>query len=384
MSSFDDLPAHMTDVNPHMLDVCPHLRELRDMAPVRKVRTVTGDQAWHVTGYSEVKQLFVDERLGRSHPDPENMPKFLGKDAGTDFVLSDDHDTADQIHAMMRAMLKPQFAAKHMEPLRSRVEAIADELLTGVIAQGPPADLHAGLAVPTVLEPFWELLGVPAGDRSRWTSVMSGDEFETGIPDMLTKLIGQKRERPGEDLVSRLCAATDRDDLVHVLSKATVSAGFGATVKTIDYGVVLLMQNPGQRDMVARDPELLVKTAEEMLRVSGGVSLPRYARKDIEIGGVTIQPNELVLLDLTLANLNDEVFDAPERFDVTRTPNRHLTFAHGVWSCLGSPFARLVMRSVFGRLLARLPTLSLAVPADQLSRRLNDRVNGLVEVHVTW
>jgi cytochrome P450 monooxygenase len=383
MSSLEGLPAHMTDERPHILDLCPHLRELQDIAPVRQVRTVAGDEAWHVTGYSEVKQLFVDERLGRSHPDPENMPKFLGKGSRTDFVLSDDHDTADQIHNIMRTMLKPQFAFKHMESLQPRVEAIADELLTAIIAQGPPADLHEGLAVPMVLESVWELLGVAADDRSQWTTVMSSSDggSESAIPDMIAKLMAQKQETPGDDLVSRLYEATDNDELVHVLVK-TVFAGFGAMIKTIDFGVVLLTQNPEQRDAVARDPALLTKAAEEMLRISGGVALPRYARQDIEIGGVTIRANELVLLDLTLANLNG-VFDAPERFDITRTPNRHVTFAHGAWSCLGSPFARLLLRSVFGRLLARLPTLSLAVPANQLTG-LNDHLNGLVEVPVTW
>jgi cytochrome P450 monooxygenase len=386
MTSLDDLPAHMTADKPHMLDLCPHLRELRGMAPVRQVRTVAGDQAWHVTGYREVKQLFADERLGRSHPDPDNMPKFLGKDSRSDFVLSDDHDTADQIHSLMRTMLKPQFAVKHMENLRPRVDALADKLLTAAITKGPPVDLHAGLSVPMVLESVWELLGVHANDRSQWTTVMSSsgdDERETAIPDMIAKLLREKRETPGDDLVSRLYEATDRDELVHVLTK-TVFAGFGAMIKTIDYGIALLTQNPEQRDAVARDPALLANAAEEILRLSGGVSLPRYARQDIEIGDVTIRPNELVLIDLTCANLNDDVFDTPDRFDITRMPNRHLTFAHGAWSCLGSPFARLILRSVFSRLLVHLPTLSLAVSADQLISRHNDHLSGLVEVPVTW
>ncbi len=386
MTSAETLPTHMISEEPHFLDMCPHLRESRNTAPVRQVRTLTGDKAWLVTGQNEVKQLFLDERCGRSHPDPENMPKVIGAGSGFDFVLSDDHDRADEGHAMLRRLLKPQFAAKHMEPLRPRVEALVDELLTAIISHGPPADLHAELSIPLVLESMWELLGVPVDDRSQWTTVMSstGDAVETEITDKIAKLVGRKREAPGDDLVSRLCKADDSDEIVQQFVWTVLIAGSGSTVKVIDYGVLLLTQNPDQRDALMRDPALMPKTVEEVLRVSGGISLPRFARQDIEIGNVTIRTNELVLLDLTLANLDDHAFEHPERFDLTRSPNRHLSFAYGMTSCLGAPFARLVMHTAFSTLFTRHPTVRPAVPVEELRKNSDARLMGLAELPVTW
>jgi cytochrome P450 monooxygenase len=380
MTASEALPSHSTSEQPHLLDVCSHLRELQDMPPVRRVRTPTGEMAWLVSGYAEVKALFADPRIKRAHPlTPTDLPTYV-KEPSAEFMAGEEQAMADEKHGLSRAPLRQQFAARHMETLQPRVAAIVDELLTAVTAMGPPVDLHAEFSVPLVIESFAELFGVPAEDRTLWRSAMlDADEMGKTIPEYLWNLIVQRKENPGDDMVSRLCAAGAPE----AWTMGLPFAGFGATIRQIDYGILHLTQNPEQRDAV-QDPARLPKATEEMLRVSGAHCLPRYAREDIDIAGVVIEANDLVLLDLTLANLDNEVFEHPERFDITRSPNRHMSFAYGAASCLGAPFARLVMHTAFSALFTRLPAVRPAVPMEELRKSNDVRLMGLAELPVTW
>ncbi|MEU5847127.1 hypothetical protein [Saccharopolyspora shandongensis] len=105
---------------------------------------------------------------------------------------------------------------------------------------------------------------------------------------------------------------------------------------------------------------------------------PRYAREDVEIGGVTIHAGEAVLLDRTLANFDDTAFG------MTRARNPHVAFAHGPWHCLGAPLARIELRTVFVSLLPRLPALRRAVPVEELRLSADSFTSTLVEMPVTW
>ena len=143
-----------------------------------------------------------------------------------------------------------------------------------------------------------------------------------------------------------------------------------------------------------RDPALVARTVEEVLRHSLSVTsprppdqpngLPRWTKVDIEIGGVTVPAGDLVVLGVPAANRDDRVFSNPETFDVTRDDNPHLTFGHGPRFCLGAPLARIELQTVFGTLFKRFPTLRLAVPVEELRPRSDLLTGGLVELPVTW
>jgi cytochrome P450 len=116
----------------------------------------------------------------------------------------------------------------------------------------------------------------------------------------------------------------------------------------------------------------------------GGGGIPRYARADLEIRGVTVRAGELVLLDNGAANHDECVFGDPDRFDITRQDASHLTFGHGRHYCIGAPLARIELQAVFAPLIPRFPAMRLAVPAGEL--RLNSDVltGGLAELPVSW
>jgi pentalenolactone synthase len=131
---------------------------------------------------------------------------------------------------------------------------------------------------------------------------------------------------------------------------------------------------------------MLPSAVEEILRLSdtGGSGVPRYAREDIEIAGERIRAGEAVILNGGAGNHDERVFADPERFEVARHPNPHLTFGYGPRFCIGAPLARIELQTVFARLVQRLPGLRLAVPMDQLAVRADLLTGGLTRLPVTW
>jgi pentalenolactone synthase len=157
--------------------------------------------------------------------------------------------------------------------------------------------------------------------------------------------------------------------------------------------VLLLCTNPDQRAALAADPALGPQAVEEILRAPTPLpdssatvptGLTRYAQADIDVAGVTIGAGELVLLNTRAANRDGEVFADPQRFDITRTDNPHLTFGHGAHFCPGAPLARIELHVMFEVLPHRFPTLRLAVPIQTLRTRTNVIFGGLTELPVTW
>src|SRR6185312_11956485 len=166
MMGVAQLPFEQT--NP--LRVADRLRTMQSQGRVHRVRTEVGDPAWLVTGHPDVRQLLDDDRLGRAHPEPDTAAR-TGESALFGGPLGE-YDTEHADHARMRALLQPLFAPKHMRALRQHIEALATGLLDDLADHGPPADLHALVAVPLPILVICELLGVPYEDQGqfrRWT-----------------------------------------------------------------------------------------------------------------------------------------------------------------------------------------------------------------------
>jgi len=366
---------------------------LRDTGPVGLVLTPAGDEAWLVTRHAEVKALLHDERLGRSHPDPAAAPKYVKNDLLA-MLITPDAEAARQMHARARTLLTPHFSARRVRDLKPRIEALTDAMLDRFTTDEPPADLHAGFSLPLSLQILCELLGVPADERHRCAELLAragqvgtdGSGGPAALFAMLTELADRKRDDPGDDVVSRLATSGIPDEQTGSLAATLLFAGLDAVATHIDLGVVLLTEHGGQRDEVLADPDRLGGMVDEVLRTAkqSGAILPRYATGDIEIAGVRISAGDLVLLDFALANFDERVFGEPDRFDVTRSPNPHLTFGHGIWHCIGAPLARVELATAFTRLYERMPRLRPAVPVEQLTARDGQLVHGLAELPVTW
>ncbi|HKF77009.1 MAG TPA: cytochrome P450, partial [Candidatus Dormibacteraeota bacterium] len=207
-----ELPA-MPFEQPSPLAMSPLVRELQAECPIRRVRTLVGDEAWMVLRYAETKQLFAEPRLGRSHPDPSRAARI------SDSILfggpTDNYETEHAEQAQMRALLTPFFSARRMQGLRPRVEALTDQLLDALADRNPPVDLHEALSFPLPVLVICELLGVPYEDRQQfrvWTEGMADlhDRQRAGealgsLFAYMRELVARKRAHPADDVISGLC-----------------------------------------------------------------------------------------------------------------------------------------------------------------------------------
>lgn len=389
------MTAQLPFPQPHPLQAGPELRALRAQGPIHRIRTPVGDQAWLVTGYAQVRTLMDDDRLGRSHRSPQTAPRsrasaLFGGPMG-------DFEAEPAGHRRMRELLQPHFSPRRLRSLASRVETLTEGLLDQLVADGPPADLHAKLALPLPLLVICELLGVPYRDRDSFrvwvdAAAFADDAEESGqgmaaLVDYGIGLVADKRNRPGDDVISRLCEQDDLADVeIAVLAMGLLFAGYETTVVQIWIQLVQLLTNPTLWRELREDPSRIPKATEELLRASliGGVGIPRYARDDINIAGITIEAGELVLLDPGSANHDPAFFDDPDAVDFDRRGTPHLSFGYGGRYCLGAPLARMELNAVISQVIPRLPDLRLAVDVEALGINSEALGSGLVALPVTW
>jgi pentalenolactone synthase len=383
---------------PNILDPAPLFRVLQADQPVARVRTPAGDLAWLVTRYEDVKTLLADDRLARSHPAPDRAARFSSSPFLGGPVGNYDTELAD--HALMRKLITPAFSARRMAGVKPRVQGLVDGLLDRLERMAPPVDFHEEFSFPLPVLVICELLGVPYEDREQfrvWSDEAANlwDESKalTALKDLAAYLAGviqEKRRNPGEDAISDLVARDNggqlSDEAIIRLSIGLLFAGHETTVARIDFGTLLLLSNPDQRQALQRDPELADGAVEEILRVAAPShgALPRYARADIEIGDVAIRAGDLVVLGMQAANRDPAAFPDPDRFDIQRGENGHVAFGFGHHFCIGASLARVELQTVFGTLFRRFPGLRLAVPIDQLRLRSDLLTGGLTALPVVW
>jgi cytochrome P450 len=384
---------------PDILDLPPEARDLPAQCPVSRVQTPTGDMAWLVSGYEEVRQVYADRRFGMSHKDPEHAPRL-----GASLLLggpNGEFETQPAERLKARGRLAPYFSPKRMKEFRPRVEALTEELLDRIERKGPPADLHSELSVPLPVTVICELLGVPVSERTQfreWTQgvadVGNRERSKDALIQLMTytnELVRRKRADPADDVISGLCAdenGTIPDGYIAFLAAMLLFAGHETTVVRLDHGVLLMLAHPEQREALLADPAKLPGAVEETLRtvVHGGVrETLRWAREDdITLGDATINTGDLVVLYSAAANRDERVFADPCRFDISRPPKQHLTLGYGAHYCLGAPLVRMELEAVFGRIFTRFPELRLQVPFDRLEARREVLTGGLAALPVTW
>ncbi|MGO9927352.1 MAG: cytochrome P450 [Mycobacterium sp.] len=376
--------------------------------PMTKVTMPVGGYAWVIHRYQAAKEMlespkFVRGPFARGELEPPyfvHYPDFLK----TTIQMADPPE-----HTRLRKLVAKAFTARRIAQLRDGTQRIADELLDTMAAKGAPANLVAEFSLPLPIRVISELLGVPLSDRDKFvewskstlaTSGMTEQEIAQAGAELylyLAELIAARRDEPRDDLLSALAAARDEDDSLtdeEILRMAMVIivGGFDNTANFINQGVVALLRNPDQLKLLLADIDGVVPTAvEEVLRhgffaigekVTGSGGLPPFlAAEDVEIDGVLVKKGEAVLIDPASANHDPGEFENSGDFDVTRTPNRHLTLSHGVHHCLGAPLARMEMQVALASLFTRLPTLQLAGEPEYATEYLTA---GMSVLPVTW
>lgn len=293
-------------------------------------------------------------------------------------------------HTKLRNIISKAFTPRMIAGWEPRIRELSRELLDRSIAQGE-MDLAADYSVPLPMRVIAEMIGIPAADwprYTRWSAAIlqlshtvrgmspgqesaqaAGGDFyavTAEMRDYLPHLIEQRRAEPRDDLLSRLLAAQvdgerlSPDDLLRFFQLLIVG-GQETTTNLINNAILCLFDN---RDALARlraQPELLPSAIEEVLRYRSPFQLVfRGTRREVEMHGQVIPAGALLFLMLGSANRDSKHFREPDRFDITREPNPHLAFGHGIHFCLGAPLSRLEARIALTDILERLSNLEPA------------------------
>jgi cytochrome P450 len=385
------------------------LRRLRDGAAVVWVEEEQG--FWLVLRHAEV------ERVQR---DPATFSSWLGATQVRDaqdlawvrrMMLNMDPPE----HSRLRRMLSRSFTPRAVAALVASIERTAAGLVDRMIGGAPDGrcDFARDVAADLPLLTLADVLGVPAEDRwlmYDWSNRVIGwqdpdyatsaafdgssgtamaraalelrpsPDAEGRMPDPRTRagmpdlyayarlLAEEKRRSPGDDVMSILLAESDDGGRVSDAEFENMFwlfavAGNETLRNGLPGGLIALLQHPEQLAAVRSDPSLLPGAADEMLRWWTPVMVfRRTATRATELAGTHIRAGDKVVVSFTSANRDPSVFTDPDRFDVRRTPNPHLSFGHGPHFCLGGHLARTQMRALFGELLRRTDVLELEGP----------------------
>jgi pimeloyl-[acyl-carrier protein] synthase len=287
-------------------------------------------------------------------------------------------------HTRLRALVSKAFTPKVMEGMRAHIEQLVDELLDNVAEQGR-MEVLADLAYPLPVIVICELLGVPSADRDQfrpWSSAASrlldadlepavlneGLMGAMQIINYLNDQVEDRRAHPRDDLLTALVQAEEAGDrLTHEELLATVTllfiAGHETTMNLIGNGTYALLRHPDQLRALREDPGLIKDAVEEMLRFDGPVHLTgRIPTRDLAFQGVTIPKGYSTVTLLAAANRDPSRFDDPDRLELRRPDNHHLTFSVGAHFCLGASLARIEGQIALSGMLRRLEDWQLVTP----------------------
>ncbi|QIZ36154.1 cytochrome P450 [Saccharopolyspora sp. ASAGF58] len=361
---------------------------LRSQGPVHRATAPDGTSIWLVTRYADVRAALADPRLSLDKKNSGGGYRGFSLPPALDANLLN-MDAPE--HARLRRIIGKAFAPRRIEPLRPRVQQIADELLDALTGQDE-ADLLPTYCAPLPITVICELLGVDAADRPdfrSWTDGMLAPETLGQARDALRALyrylldlIAAKRANPGADFLSTLIELRDEEDRLsedELTSAAFLMlfAGYENTVNLLGNGLAALLTRPSALARARRG--ISPTTVDELLRFDPPpqLAIRRFPVADVEIGGVTIPAGETVLLSLVSAHHDPDRYAEPDHLDLGREDNPHLAFGHGPHYCLGASLARMEGEIGFGALLSRFPNLTLTVSEEELQWRNSFRNRGL-------
>lgn len=374
---------------------------LRDARPLARIALYDGRPVWLVTGHALARTLLADPRLSsdRTRPDfPAPTERFAGLRNRKSALLGVD----DPEHRVQRRMMVPSFTLRRAVELRPEIQRIVDDRLDAMIAQGPPAELVGAFALPVPSMVICALLGVPYADHDffeeqsrrllRGPTAADTMAARDRLEEYFAELIDRKRKQPepGEGVLDELVhqrLRTGELDQEEVIAFATILlvAGHETTANMISLGTYTLLQHPDRLAELRADPALLPAAVEELMRMlSIADGMLRVAVEDIETDGGSIRAGEGVVFSTSVINRDESVYPDPDTLDWHRSARHHVGFGFGIHQCLGQNLARAEMEIALHTLFERLPTLRLAVPAEEIPCKPGDTIQGMLELPVTW
>ena len=399
----DDLFAPEVIADPY-----GYFGHLRDTDPIHwNARS----ELWVITGYDDLvwlvrhPELFSSAVIGSDQrpPYPPIDPEDRGRFEEVRRFRSDQLVEQDRpAHPPMREAVHEYFTPTAMEAWRPFVRDAVAELLDAVAPAGR-MDVLQTLGAPLPVRIITQMMGVPTKDREHLRELADkllyinrGESYRMkplmeGIHAMMAYVepkVGQRAERPENDFISVLAAA-EKDGVftrhqVLVNSALLLFAGHETTMNLICNGTLALLRHPDEWAKLCADPAGVTRLAtEECLRYDPPVkSTQRIAAADVERHGKQIKRGDRIRWIMASANRDPRIFEDPDRFDLSRSPNPHISFGSGIHYCLGATLARVEGQEVFRALAERFPDLRL--DTDQLAYQPSIQFRSLKSLPVSW
>ncbi|MGE3991572.1 cytochrome P450 [Pseudorhodoplanes sp.] len=367
------LPADFID------DPYPYYHALREHDPVHRMP----DGSYIITRYDDCETLYKDAKTYSSDKKIEFHPKYgdspLFEHHTTSLVFND-----PPLHTHVRRAIAGALSPRAIAEMEVGLIELVDRLLDSLERKGQ-ADLIEDFASAIPVEIIGNLLGVPHEERGPlrgWSlailgalepvltaaQVKAGNDAVGEFLAYLKILTDERRRNPGDpdkDVLTRLINGehdgrklTETELLQNCIF--ILNAGHETTTNLIGNALYTLLQWPGEKARLMADPSLMRSAVEEVLRFESSNQLGnRRVVADTVLGGVPMEEGDLITIAIAAANRDPKYFPDPDRFDVGRTPNRHLAFASGIHVCAGMNVARLEGRIALERFLARFPDYQL-------------------------
>jgi cytochrome P450 len=366
------------------------IEKLRQLGPVVEVSFPIIGRVWATTTQALADQVLKDTDTFTIRKDDGTvaglrwwMPRIVR--TMTNSMLSMDEPD----HKRLRDIVDEAFRRRAVLGMEPHIMAVGDQLADELFAEGSPADLVERYARKLPLSVICELLGLPLADRPKfmaWTSGFTRLTGALGFFSMIPNVFAVKRyieahletvrRHGGEGLIAEILRVEKEggrispDEIVSMVF-LLLFAGHETTTHLISGSVHELLRNPGLRDWIEEDWSRADLAVEEFLRFITPVQFtkPRFVRRDVDLGGVTVKRGDRIMAMLAAANMDPAANPHPERLELTRKPNRHIAFGTGIHFCLGHQLARIEGKCALKSLFRRWPKLALAVDESEIRWR---------------
>lgn len=376
---------------------------LREQGPVVATRFPLVGDVWITTTHDATAQVLKDGAIFTLRKEDGSVAGLrwwmpgLVRTSANNMLTMDEPD-----HSRLRSIVDEAFRRRAIVAMEPRIRAIADRLADELFADGSPADLVQRYARILPVSVICELLGLPLADRPRFIAWANAMSSLTNVVSFFRLLFAFRKMRfyleqqlqmarahGGEGLIAELVQVEREggqitpDEMV-LMVFLLLAAGSETTTHLISGSVYELLANPGLRDWLEEDWSRAGLAVEEFLRFVSPVqfSKPRYVRRDVELQGVRLKKGDRVMVMLAAANMDPAVHDQPERLDLERKPNRHISFGTGIHFCLGHQLARIEAACALEALLQRWPNLRLSVEPSQIRWRRRPGIRALERLPV--
>ena len=374
----------------YMRDPAAGIERLRQLGPVVETKFPIIGKVWITTNHDLAGRVLKDSETFAMRTDSGDVAGLRWWMPAMVRTLTQSMLTKDEPdHTRLRSIVDEAFRRRAVIAMEPHIFAIAQDLADKLFEHGAPADVVEHYARPLPLAVICELLGLPAEDRPQfmgWIGTMSRISGPLGFARMLMSIPKMKRylegrldaarRDGGEGLIAELVRVEKEGGRISTEEMVAMlfllfGAGSETTTHLISGSVFELLKNPGLRNWLEEDWDRANMAVEEFLRFVSPVQFtkPRVVRRDVDVAGAHLKKGERIMIMVAAANMDPAANDHPEQLDLTRRPNRHLSFGTGIHFCLGHQLARIEGKCALQALFTRWPELSLAVDPDQVRWR---------------